>query len=152
MKICKKCNNVFPKEKLTNGFCDNCKNTAGLTIIKDDLPMQLVIEKEQIKKMLGGIVYKMTATVDVTAEQKKLLDKYNLGNDIVFERKLPIPFTKATIDVSIKINDLIRGLTVECDDVFEIPEYEAGIREACNNFKSKLLIMENFTNREVIEF
>lgn len=115
--------------------------------------MKLIIKRDQ-KAQTGifgghkGMTFLLTCRVELTPEEKALVAKYKAETH---------PLTFVTNDVGTKIpkdrvQDLMRGVTEELQDITILLNNEEVIRDACKNFRTLLDVMATFGGEEVIEF
>jgi hypothetical protein len=56
------------------------------------------------------------------------------------------------LNLSISVNDLVNGRTIECKDILEIIDAEDSIRDACKTLKTLLDACSGFEGEEIIEY
>ena len=127
--------------------------------------MKLLLRRDQKSGMLG--VGKVTFILDVraelTEEEKSHIKKYKLGETMLYERDkltergsgllgLASRVAFKMINLTISVNDLTTGKTVECKDIVEMLAVEDQIKEAAQTFKAVLTAAAQFGGEEVIEF
>lgn len=114
--------------------------------------MQLVIKKDQSKKLMGGMSFELLAKVQLTENEAALVSKYKADKEVLMKKEFKIPFTGRAIVLNITIGSLIAGQTFKCNDIGEILEYENSVKESCEAFKNYIEVMGSFGGEEVIEF
>jgi len=116
--------------------------------------MKLIIrrDQEQKKGILGGnkgVEFSLYCKVDLTAEQKALVSKYQIGGYEVATYK---GFAKQDKPFVMTVNGLSNGITSNVNDVTELLALEDKIKEACGTLKTLLDVMATFGGEEVVEF
>ena len=125
--------------------------------------MKLLLRRGQREAMLGGKpVFILDVRADISAEEKKLVEKYKLGDTMLYQSHeitggsgllgvaSKLAFKAVTINVSIK--DLANGKRVECKDVVEMLAIEEHIRDAAKTFVDVLKAAAGFGGEEAVEF
>ena len=107
--------------------------------------MKLIVKKDQDSGFLGGIKFKISAWVELTSEEKELVNKYQVKKEVLFTKN-NIMQTEITID------SLITSVTFKCSTIEEILKYEDAIKKSCQNFKTKLEVMKSFGGEYEIDF
>jgi len=121
--------------------------------------MKLIIMRDQISKgvMSKKVHFSITATVEVSVEEKENIAKYKLGDTILYsnmeDRGSGIlgAISRKAMAVEFNINDLINGRKIESEDILEILDLEETIKSVAKNFKQILEASANFGEEEVIE-
>lgn len=129
--------------------------------------MQLKIRRGQRTAMMGGRpVFMLNVIADLTIEERSLLERYKLWNEVVYASgeaagnmaravgghvgaiggMLADKLSKRILT----IKTLTSGEQVECKDIGELIEMEEQIRVACVNLKRYLAIAESFDGREEV--
>lgn len=114
--------------------------------------MKLIIQRNQRERkgLLGGhrgMSFILSCRVELTKDEQALIDKYQVGYYTLTYKEREgqqIP--------SLTIQDLLRGVNYEIDDVGTLLNNEEVIKEACQDFKNLLVVMESFGGEEVYEF
>jgi len=114
--------------------------------------MKLIIQKDQAKKLLGGISFELRAKVELDQNESSLVSKYKADKTILMSKSLRIPFTDKTIPLEITIGSLVSGQVFSSSDIGEILETEKIVIEACENFKNYIEVMNSFGGEEIHEF
>ena len=127
--------------------------------------MELILRKDQAKKMMGGVSFELTAKVRLDEEESLLLNRYKAHNWVLHQKK-KVSHTEKALSASglfvgalmdkafnnITVGALISGITFTCKDIAEIVEHEEAIRAVCGNFYLALETMKNFGGEEVIKY
>lgn len=114
--------------------------------------MKLYITRDQAKALLGGVKFELRAKAELTNEEADVVKKYKADKEILLKKEVKIPFTGRSVELDIKIENLIAGQTFKCADVADILETEKNVKEAAENFKNYIEVMKNFGGQEVIEY
>ena len=114
--------------------------------------MQLLLTRDQSKKMLGGISFELSAKVDLTDEEAGLVKKYKADKEVLMEKEIKIPLTGRSIILNLSIGSLVVGQSFKCNNIAEILEYEGNVKESCEAFKNYLEVMRHFGGREEFSY
>ena len=130
--------------------------------------MELIIKKNQADKMLGGVKFEINIKVNLTTEEKEIIDKYKAGKMILHQRREK-SFNEAAskaqggivkilganildkIFNNITIASLIEGISFKCDNISQLLDHEIQIKEVCRGFYEYLQTMKNFGGEEKIQ-
>ncbi|OIQ70414.1 hypothetical protein GALL_479740 [mine drainage metagenome] len=126
--------------------------------------MKLLLRRDQKSGMLGvgKITFTLGVRAELTEQERSDIKKYKLGETMLYERStmtergsgllgLASRLAFKMINLSISVNDLTSGKTVECKDILEMLAVEDQIKEAAQTFKSVLTAAAQFGGEEVIE-
>lgn len=113
--------------------------------------MKLILTKDQSKGLMGGVSFEVKAQVQLTEEEKKLIQHYKLEKEILLQKRLIIwgQPTDHLIDVSVM--NLLSGESYKCKSLEEVISYSDSLKEACKTLKIYLEIAKSFGGQEVIE-
>jgi hypothetical protein len=119
--------------------------------------MQLKIKRNQreTKGLLFGsnVEIELAYSVNVSTEERTLLEKYGMKNLVLFSRKLP----HVEKEVNYTASDLINGNTFkspikgDINSFANILEIEESIIDAAKKLKMVLTVLESFGGESVIE-
>jgi len=110
--------------------------------------MKLIVKRDQDKALMGGMSFLLSCRVEVTNEERDLIKKYKAHKTALAHRT-----TKSGVEAgTIKIGNLIDGVTFRNKDISALLESEEVVKEACASFKTYLDVMASFGGEEVIEF
>jgi hypothetical protein len=119
--------------------------------------MQLKIKRNQreTKGLLFGsnVEIELAYSVNVSPEERTLLEKYGMKNLALFSRKLPY----MDKEVNYTASDLINGSTFkspikgDINSFLNIVEIEESITEAAKKLKTVLNVLESFGGESIIE-
>ena len=126
--------------------------------------MKLLLRRDQKPAVImGAPTFTLDVRAELSAEEKAAIDKYKLGNTVLYMRNPNVPDVDrqslsglASIvkwrltNLSVSVKDLIQGKRVECKDSMEMLGAEDQIREAAQNFKAILQAAAGFGGEEVV--
>ena len=121
--------------------------------------MKLIIVRDQESKgmMSKKIVFSITATVELTDQEKEDVDKYKLGGTILYSNMedrgsgaLGL-LSRVAMEVIFTVNNMLIGKKIESDNIIEIIALEDIIIEAAKGFKNILEASATFGDETVIE-
>jgi hypothetical protein len=111
---------------------------------------------------MGKITFTLAIRAELTEAERSSIQKYKLGDTMLYERmKLTDPGSgllgaasrlafKMT-NLSVSVNDLSRGKTIDCKDILEMLAVETQIKEAAQTFKNVLDAAASFGGEAVVE-
>jgi hypothetical protein len=116
--------------------------------------MKLIIRRNQadVKGLFGGhkgVRFSLYAQVQISDEEKALINRYKVGDYILAEYELR--FGRDTVRFTWSVNDLIRGKQVETDDIGTLLKLEESVKGGCIALKNLLEVMRTFGGEEVID-
>ena len=124
--------------------------------------MKLIIEKDQAKKMMGGVSFTFNARVELNEEEKALIARYKAGKMLLHQKsaldKVPGAVALGTGGVGgflarrvldkifsdITIERLVNGVDFKCKDIAEILDHEEQIKSVVAIFYNYLQTMKEF--------
>lgn len=126
--------------------------------------MKLLLRRDQKPAMvLGSPTFTLDVRAEITPEEKAAIDKYKLGNALLYMRNPNVPdVDRQTLsglasivkwrltNLTVTVKDLIQGKRIECKDIMEMLGAEDQIREAAQNFKAVLQAAAGFGGEEVV--
>jgi hypothetical protein len=125
--------------------------------------MKLLLRRDQKSGMLSSkITFTLAVRAELTDQEKASIRKYKLGETMLYERSKVIDpgsgllglasrMAMKMINLSISVNDLEGGKTVDCKDIVEMLAVEEQIKEAAQTFRSVLEAASTFGGEEVVE-
>jgi len=121
--------------------------------------MKLFITKNQAKGVWGGnIVFELSTRVELSPEEIALVNKYNVGKEVLLERK-PVSGAEnleaimiGRLHFLITIEGFMKGQTFKNKNIGELLETERNVKEACEKFKNYLEVMKGFGGEEFFEY
>jgi hypothetical protein len=123
--------------------------------------MKLLLRRDQKSSMLGKITFSLSVRAELTDEERSNCKKYKLGETMLYERQKLIDQGSGLlgvasrlainmINLTITVNDLEKGKTIECKDIVEMLAVEDQIKEAASTFKAVLDAASTFGGEEVV--
>lgn len=114
--------------------------------------MELTIAKNQSKGMMGGISFEVRARVQLSDEERNLVEHYRMGNETLFVKKLVNIWGQPKDKfAAVTVRDLVDGATYTCKDMSEVIDYTDSLKSACENLKAYLEVARSFGGEEVYE-
>jgi len=114
--------------------------------------MKLKISRNQAKGMLGNVKFEVSAKVELTEDEKKLIDKYKVwGEPLIIKGYTPIPVL-GNRPYGVTIKNLADGHTYKCSSISEILDYEKMIKDSCGSLKVYIETMKNFGGEETVDY
>ena len=124
--------------------------------------MKLLLRRNQRSGMLGKIIFTLDVRADLTPEEKGAIDKYKLGDTVLYEKSTMIDpgsgliglasrIKHRALNMSLSVKDLAYGKKLECKDIVEMLAVEDQIREAGKTFNAVLHAASQFGGEEVVD-
>ena len=125
--------------------------------------MKLLLRRGERAATFGKPVYVLTVRADLSEEEKGWIDKYKFGKSLLYTKKgRPNVDTNTVagvgalllhyaLDITVSVDDLRHGKTIECKDIVEMLAAEATIKEAAKTFANVLHAASQFGGEEVVE-
>lgn len=124
--------------------------------------VKLLLCRAQRKSLLGKVIFNLVVRAELTDGEREDVRKYRLGDSLLYERKplkqsdneyfqIGNALMHRFMNLTITVNDLASGKTIECKDIVEMLAAEQQVKEAANTFKAVLHAAANFEGEEVIE-
>ena len=131
------------------------------------IKMELILNREQAGKMLGGIKFKLSVQVELKSEEQDIIKKYKASTWVLHARRPS--FAQAAIEggsvtkaiggklldkvfSNITIGKLTSGVSFKCNDINDVLDHEDKVKEACATFYTYLVVMQNFGGEERISY
>uniref|UniRef100_A0A7V6CN29 Uncharacterized protein n=1 Tax=candidate division WOR-3 bacterium TaxID=2052148 RepID=A0A7V6CN29_UNCW3 len=114
--------------------------------------MKLIITKNQSKGIIGGVSFEVFAKIQLSEEEKKLIDHYKLHNEILFQKKMVIWGEPTDHLIDVRVKHLVDGTTYKCKNLGEVLGYINSLKEACATLKTYLEVAKSFGGEEWIEY
>lgn len=124
--------------------------------------MKLLLRRAQRQALLGKVIFCLQVRAQLTDEERENVRRYKLGNGLLYERnamkeggtefqQLKSALAYRFLNLTISVNDLATGKTIECKDIVEMLAAEEQVRQAAQTFKAILHAAAGFEGEEVIE-
>ena len=117
--------------------------------------MKLHLTKNQSKKLLGGVKFEVKAKVELTDEERELVRRYKLEDEVLVSRKMSNmlgELTQGGAEINISVKRLMSGDTYKCKGLNEVMIYSSQLVDACESLKTYFEVARGFGGEEVIEF
>lgn len=118
--------------------------------------MKLTIRRNQadVKGLFGGhkgVNFSLSGQCSVAPEERALIDKYKVADYVLasYEKQLK---GSEPLDVTITVNGMIAGTTVQTGDIKTLLELEEAMKNGCRNLKQLLEVMASFGGQQVHDF
>lgn len=117
------------------------------------MQLRLLRSQRDQKGIFGGhkgVNFSLNYRLDVSDEERSLIDHYKVGDFIVhkFQRGF---INNEPYMIEIQVMELVNGSTLEMRDFDEIVESEKAIVAGASNLKALLAQMRKFGGEEIIE-
>lgn len=124
--------------------------------------MNLLVRRHQRTSVIGRPIFVLDVHAELTAEEHHAIAMYGLGRSIVYTRaELVDPGTGLVgfvsrlifkmINISISIDQLVRGRRIESTSVVEMLAVEDKIKSAFIMLKTVLEAAQEFAGEELVE-
>lgn len=110
---------------------------------------------------MGKPVFSLQVRADLSAEEKASVAKYKLGATELYASHqvtggsgllgLASRLAYKAVTITVTVNDLAAGKTVECKDIVEMLAVEDQIREAARTFAQVLAAASTFGGEHVVD-
>ena len=125
--------------------------------------MKLLLRRDQRSSLIGNVIFQLTVRAELTPEEQSHIDRYKLGRTLLYSRGeiidpgsgllgLASRLAFAAMNISVTIDDLIRGKKIECKNIVEMLAVEDQIKEAAATFKQVLDAAAHFGGVLVLAF
>ncbi len=125
--------------------------------------MKLLLRRDQKSGLFGKVNFTLAIRAELTPEEKAHVKKYKLGDTMLYERMqlvdpgsgllgLASRLAHKASNLTISVNDLENGKTIDCKDIIEMLAAEEQIKEAAQTFRAVLGAAASFGGEEVVEF
>ncbi len=123
--------------------------------------MYLLLRRDQRSSLMGKIIFQLDVRAEISDEEYQSITRYRLGDTILYTKGeiidpgsgllgLASRLTFKAMNISVSVDDLIRGKRIECKDIVEMLAVEAQIKEAAATFKQVLNAAMYFGGEEAI--
>jgi hypothetical protein len=131
--------------------------------------MKLVLQRSQKSGMMGmgKIIFGLDARAQLTDAESEHVKKYKMGREILYRKEkvdtsgiqgmgimagIGTALAARALNLTISVDDLVKGKHIECKDIVEMRAAEEQLREACALFKEILESAAHFEGEEVVEY
>jgi hypothetical protein len=123
--------------------------------------MNLLLRRDQRSGLLGKVVFQLDVRAEISREEMAAIDRYRLGDTVLYTKGelvdrgsgllgLASRVAFKAMNISVSINDLVRGKRIECKDIVEMLAVQEQIKEAAATFKEVLNAAVHFGGEEAI--
>lgn len=124
--------------------------------------MKLLIRRNQKAGFTGKVIFTIDARAQLTDDEAANVKKYKLGKEVLYEKQkveldgtgmigVAARLAARAINLTVTVDDLMKGKHLECKDIVEMRAAEDQIKEASAVFKVVLDTAANFGGEEVVE-
>ena len=134
--------------------------------------MKLKIKRDQQSGITGKVTFILEARAELTDAEAANVKKYKFGKDILYSKeKIPTAglgdaitqgnlgitsgltrtLLAKALNLTISINDLVKGKRIECKEITEMLGAEEQLKQACALLKNILENAATFGGEEIIE-
>ena len=129
--------------------------------------MKLKLRRSQKSGIIGKIAFALDVQSELSSEESEYVKKYKMGKVVLYHKAKVdtsgIPFmggvagfatalAARALNLTITVNDLVKGKHIECKDIIEMRAAEEQIKEACGLFKEVLESAAHFDGEEILEY
>jgi hypothetical protein len=125
--------------------------------------MKLKLRRNQKSSMMGKVTFMLDAKAELSDEEADHVKRYKMGKEMLYEKlKMADPgsgllgvasrIAFSAVNLTITVDDLVKGKHIECKDILEMLAVEQQLREACEMFKRILDCSAHFDGEEIIDF
>jgi hypothetical protein len=123
--------------------------------------MNLLLRRDQRSSLLGKVIFQLDVRAEISREELASIDRYRLGDTVLYTKNvladkgsgllgLASRLAFKAMNISVSVNDLLRGKRIECQDIIEMLAVEEQIKEAAATFKQVLNAAVHFGGEEAI--
>jgi hypothetical protein len=124
--------------------------------------MNLLVRRHQRAGLIGRPVFVLDVRAELTAEERHTIAIYGLGETILYSRAelvdpgagllgLASRLMFRMINISVSIDQLVRGKRIECTSIVEMLAVEHKIRSAFIMLDTVLEAAQQFAGEELVE-
>lgn len=114
--------------------------------------MKLVMTRGQSKGMMGAVTFEVKAQVQLTEEERQLIQHYKLETEVLFSKKMVNIWGQPTDnDVKVTVRQLVNGEGYKCKDLSEVIGYSDSLKSACGTLKAYLDVARGFGGQETFD-
>ena len=130
--------------------------------------MKLILRRSQRATGLisKSVQFSLNARVQLTEAEAANVKKYKMGSEVLYSKDrmgyrdwdnesaggMARNLAAIAVAVTITVNDLVRGKTVECKDILEMSAIVEQIKSASGGFKIMLDAAAQFEGEQVLEY
>lgn len=115
--------------------------------------MELSLQRDQNKKMMGGVSFQVRAEVSLTPKEEQVVNENKLHDQVLFSKQLTnIWGTPIDEELNVTVGNLLNGETYKCNDVATVIAYSESLKDACETLKGYIDAAKTFGGEETYEF
>lgn len=123
--------------------------------------MNLLLRRDQRSSLVGNVIFQLDIRAELTQEEIASIQRYKLGKTVLYSKDeivdpgsgllgLASRLAFKAMNISLSIDDLVRGKRIECKDIVEMLAVEEQIRQTAATFKQVLWAALHFGGEEAI--
>jgi hypothetical protein len=124
--------------------------------------MKLLLRRDQRSGMLGKVVFSLQVRAQLSPDEMAAINKYKLGATELYSSHtiadkgsgllgLASRLAYKAMMITVSVQDLSAGKTIECKDVVEMLAVEDQIKEAARTFAQVLAAAATFGGEQVVD-
>ncbi len=125
--------------------------------------MKLLLRRDQKKGLIGGkVTFTLDARADLSEDEQDRIRTYKMGETLLYTKYevtdkgsgllgMAGRLAFKAMNVSVTVNDLVKGKHIECKDIVEMCAVEEQIVEASKTFKEVLEAASTFGGEQIVE-
>jgi hypothetical protein len=126
--------------------------------------MKVLLRRSQKSGLLGKVTFTLTVRAELEADEKAAIKKYKFGDLLLYERTqltndpgdnwrgVAALLAHRLTNLTISVNDLEHGKSVECKNIMQMLAVEDQVKEAAQTFKAILQAASTFDGEEILDF
>jgi hypothetical protein len=126
--------------------------------------MKVLLRRSQKSGLLGKVTFTLTVRAELEADEKAAIKKYKFGDLLLYERTqltndpgdnwrgVAALLAHRLTNLTISVNDLEQGKSVECKNIMQMLAVEDQVKEAAQTFKAILQAASTFDGEEILDF
>ena len=123
--------------------------------------MHLLLRRDQRSSLMGKVIFQLDVRAEISEHEFAHIQRYRLGDTVLYAKAelvdrgsgllgLASRLAFKAMNITVSVNDLLRGKRIECKDIIEMLAVEEQIREAAATFKQVLLAAARFGGEEAV--
>lgn len=123
--------------------------------------MRLLLRRTQKTGLMGAVSFVLTVRAELSDQERLNIGKYRLGETVLYTRDemvdpgsglagLASRLAFKALNISVSVDDLVKGKRIDCRDIVEMLAVEEQLREASRTFKAVLEVAAGFGGEEAM--
>ena len=123
--------------------------------------MHLLLRRDQRSSLMGKVIFQLDVRAEISEDDFAYIQRYRLGDTVLYTKAelvdrgsgllgLASRLAFKAMNISVSVNDLLRGKRIECKDIIEMLAVEEQIKEAATTFKQVLMAAARFGGEEAV--